>query len=627
MKTGLDIPLRADRRRGIAQGDLRGRALLRGTVFAALTGLCLALPFPAQSFDSLTFSVAGPDEDTLTRSLRSASILAQLEQDEDKAPQDVLAAAQGDYARLVEALYAQGYYSAVVRITLDGQEAATIPPFSVPKRIDKVRVRVEPGELFTFGKTQVAPTNKRVPLPEGFASGAPAQATVVRDTAQAAIEGWRAAGYAKAEIADQSITARHAAAKLDVALAVAKGRQFRFGDVLITSDSAVREARIRQIAGVPRGETFDPVAVEDAAQRLRATGTFRSVTVTEADEGGPDDTLDLLIEVTDRKPRRFGFGAELSSSEGAMLSAFWLHRNLFGGAERLRVEGEAAQLGGSGMKPDYDVTARFEKPAVYGPDTMFFATTGLSYDDEDDYIDRNFTFGLGVTRAFSKQVTGEVGISYSRSNITDLYLPGDPTRLLTVLSLPTAVTIDRRDDKLDPTEGLYLRAELEPFAIVNTGENGGRYAFDIRGYRAFGSEESVVLAGRLQLAGMFGPSAADAPPDYLLYSGGGGTVRGQPYQSLDVDYSGTRLGGRSFAGISTEVRVDVTDSIGVVGFADAGYVGAESFPDGSGDWHAGAGLGIRYATPVGPIRFDVAGPVAGDTGEGVQIYIGIGQAF
>ncbi|WP_417210023.1 autotransporter assembly complex protein TamA [Antarctobacter sp.] len=627
MKTGLDIPSRAVRCRRTARGTPRAATLLRGTVFAVLTGVCLTLPFPAQSFDSLGFKIIGPDRDTLEDSLRAASILAQLEKDGDKAPQDVLAAAQGDYARLVEALYAQGYYSAVVRITLDGQEAATIPPFSAPKQINKVRVRVEPGARFTFGEAKVAPVNKRAPLPEGFAPGAPAQATVVRDTAQAAIEGWRAAGYAKAEIADQSITARHAAAKLDVALAVARGRQFRFGDVQVTSDSAVREARIRQIAGVPRGETFDPVAVEDAAQRLRATGTFRSVTVTEADEGGPDDTLDILIDVTDRKPRRFGFGAELSTSEGVMLSGFWLHRNLFGGAERFRVEGEASQLGGAGMKPDYDLTARFEKPAVYGPDTMFFATTGLSYDDEPDYIDRSFNFGLGVTRAFSKQVSGEVGISYSRSNITDLYLPGDPTRLLTILSLPTAVTIDRRDDKLDPTEGLYLRAELEPFAIVNRGESGGRYAFDIRGYRAFGAAESVVLAGRLQVAGMFGPEAADAPPDFLLYSGGGGTVRGQPYQSLDVDYSGTRLGGRSFVGLSTEVRVDVTDSIGVVGFADAGYVGAESFPDGSGDWHAGAGLGIRYATPVGPIRFDVAGPVAGDTGEGVQIYIGIGQAF
>ncbi|WP_420325890.1 autotransporter assembly complex protein TamA [Mameliella sp.] len=623
----LDISTRANLRTQRPAGAGRLRATLRGTVFSVLTGICLTLPHAAESYDNLTFSVAGPDQEGLIQSLRSVSILSQLEGEEDRAPQDVLAAAQGDYARLVEALYAQGYYSAVVRIQLDGREAATIPPFSVPDRIGDVQVRVNPGPTFTFGETLVAPVHKRTPLPEGFARGEPARATVVRDTAQAAVDGWRAVGYAKAGIADQSITARHPDARLDVSLAVSKGRQFRFGDVVVTSESAVRAARIRQIAGIPRGQTFDPVEVEDAAQRLRATGTFRSVTVSEADQGGPDDTLDIMIDVTDRKPRRFGFGAELSSSEGVGLSGFWLHRNLFGGAERLRVEGEATQLGGSGMRPDYEVNARFEKPAVYGADTMFFATTGFSYDDEPDYIDRSFTLGLGVTREFSKQVSGELGISYSRSRITDLYLPGDPTRMLTLLSLPTAFTIDRRDDPLDATEGLYLRAELEPFSIVSDGESGARYALDLRGYRAFGTDESLVLAGRLQLAGLFGPDAQTAPPDFLLYSGGGGTVRGQPYRSLDVDYSGTRLGGRSFMGLSTEVRYDVTDTIGVVGFADAGYVGTESFVDGSGDWHAGAGLGLRYDTPVGPIRFDVAGPVGGDTGEGVQIYIGIGQAF
>ena len=65
----------------------------------------------------------------------------------------------------------------------------------------------------------------------------------------------------------------------------------------------------------------------------------------------------------------------------------------------------------------------------------------------------------------------------------------------------------------------------------------------------------------------------------------------------------------------------------MVAFADAGYISEASTPGTEGDWHAGAGLGVRYSTPIGPLRVDVAGPVSGDTGEGVQLYIGIGQAF
>ena len=67
--------------------------------------------------------------------------------------------------------------------------------------------------------------------------------------------------------------------------------------------------------------------------------------------------------------------------------------------------------------------------------------------------------------------------------------------------------------------------------------------------------------------------------------------------------------------------------LGGVIFADTGYVGEESFIDGSGSWHAGAGIGLRYATTLGPIRVDAAWPVSGDTGEGMQLYFGIGQAF
>jgi len=64
-------------------------------------------------------------------------------------------------------------------------------------------------------------------------------------------------------------------------------------------------------------------------------------------------------------------------------------------------------------------------------------------------------------------------------------------------------------------------------------------------------------------------------------------------------------------------------------FYDAGYVGAEEGYDGSGNWASGAGLGLRYDTGFGPVRVDVATPVAGgpDDADAVQIYIGIGQAF
>jgi len=79
--------------------------------------------------------------------------------------------------------------------------------------------------------------------------------------------------------------------------------------------------------------------------------------------------------------------------------------------------------------------------------------------------------------------------------------------------------------------------------------------------------------------------------------------------------------------MAAEVRAKITDSFGAVAFYDAGYIGAETLYDGTGNWQSGAGLGLRYETGLGPIRLDVAVPTGGTTGQGVQFYIGIGQAF
>ena len=129
----------------------------------------------------------------------------------------------------------------------------------------------------------------------------------------------------------------------------------------------------RRIAGLPEGEMFDPEDVDRSVDRLTRTGAFATVTLREAEVPNPDGTLDMELEVTDAKPRRFGFGAELSSLEGVTLSTFWLHRNLLGGAESLRVEGEVSGIGGDSGGTDYRLGTRFERPATFNADTNFYA--------------------------------------------------------------------------------------------------------------------------------------------------------------------------------------------------------------------------------------------------------------
>ncbi|MEL7211629.1 MAG: BamA/TamA family outer membrane protein [Pseudomonadota bacterium] len=568
----------------------------------------------------------GLDED-LTQKLRDASLLVQTAQAEDPAvPIEVLASAQADYARLVAVLYEAGRFGPAITIALDGREAAAIPPIAAPPRINRAVITVTPGPVFALGQTRIDPLARRTELPETFASGQTASVTALQDGVAAAIEGWRQIGHAKAAVDQQQITARHPQRLLDVDVRLDPGPRLRFGRLNITSDSAVRPERIREIAGLPTGDVFDPDAVEKSQMRLRRTGTFRVAALSEAETANPDGTLDIEAQITDQPPRRLSFGAEISSLDGLGVSASWLHRNFFGGAERFLAEAEIGGIGSGDENPDYSLSARLSRPATYLPDLEAYGLIRLEQIDDPNLFSRRFTLEGGATYFAGESREFNLGIGYQAAEIEDDLGERD----YTILTFPAIGTFDERNDRLNATAGFYGQLALTPFVGISGTDSGLRTSLDLRTYRSFGTDDAVTVALRGQLGSVVGPEIEEAPADFLFFSGGGGTVRGHEFQSLGVELDeDTTIGGRSFLGLSGELRVKTGENLSVVGFYDMGYIGEEAFPDGnSGEWHAGAGAGVRYDTGIGPIRFDIAVPVSGpDDPEGFEIYIGIGQAF
>lgn len=600
-------------------------ATLKATPAVALAATLLILPGkPAHALETLTITLSERDDDALYQQLRNASVLRATRRDGQTDPQDLLAAALSDYTRLLETLYANGFYSGRISIRIDGREAALIPPLETPGNIDTIAVTVTPGRVFRFGTAEITPLAPGATPLETFRSGARARATVVGEAVAEAQDDWRAAGHALVRLEGQRITADHARQRLDARITLAPGPQVRFGALQVTPGSAVRPSRIRRIAGLPEGEVYSPDDLARASQRLRRSGAFRSVTLAEAETLGRGNSMDITATVVDERPRRLGFGAELSSLDGVRLTAFWLHRNLLGGAERFRVDGEIKDIGAQNSGIDYRLGARLDRPALWGADTSLWLTADLERLDEPTFRTDRAALGIGAHRIINDQLSADLGLGLSRERTRDAF----GARTLTMVTLPVSLTWDRRDDLLNPASGTYLRAEATPFVGIAGVDNGARLRGDLRAYRALDADARYVAAARLQWGALYGASLDEAPPGYLFTSGGGGTVRGQPYQSLGVPQGGGRIsGGRGFAGASAELRAKVWNAISLVGFADAGFISADPGFSADGAWHSGAGIGLRYDTVVGPIRLDVAGPVSGDTGKGVQLYIGIGQAF
>ncbi|WFE75127.1 autotransporter assembly complex family protein [Roseinatronobacter sp. S2] len=602
------------------QGCARGRL----AVMAQTLVFAMVLAQPAAGFEDLRFSVNGGDS-ALERDLQQASLLRAARDDGLSDPFEVFTIARAEYGQLIGLFYEAGYYAPVISIRINGREAADISPLNPPDTIDVIDVQLSVGPPFVFGRAQIGPLAPETDLPDGFAPGRSARSTIIRDTAEVAIDGWRDLGHAKAEPVSQQITARHTAQELDVDVSVDPGPRFTFGKLRPSGQERTRPNRIVKIAGLPTGEVFSPDDVQRAAERLRRTGTFASVALREAEDGNPDGSLDINAAVVEAPLRRIGASIELDTESGAKLTGFWLHRNLLGGAERFRIEamvgGLAARRGGR----DYRLALEFSRPATFTPDTTLNLGALVENEREDDFIARRARLDIGLSHRFNDQLTFGAGIGalVERARFgNDL----DIRRNYRLLLLPLSVEWDRRDDDRAPTSGTYLQAELTPFLGISAADSGARAYLDARSYYGFGEDDRFVLAGRAQAGAIIGANIDRTPRDFLFYSGGGGSVRGQPFRSLGVSPDGVRSGGRGFAALSLEGRMRATETIGLTAFADAGYVSEGAFTGPSG-WHAGAGVGLRYETPVGPLRLDVGMPVRGDTGRGPQLYLGIGQAF
>jgi translocation and assembly module TamA len=598
------------------------------------TLLALALPATAWAQDARLVLPQGTD-DTLRQVLENESLTLSLEAEGLTSPQDYVAAARADYRRLLTAAYSEGYYGPVISITVDGREASTIQPLDAPGAIGQVVLSVDPGPQFAFGRTVIAPLAPATELPPEFAPGEVARSLTIEEAVAAAIEAWRQEGNAKAEVGSEEIVAVHPERRLDVAVGIAPGPELTFGAVTVSGNRAVRTERVLAIAGIPSGRVFDPDVLERAATRLRRTGAFDSVAVVESDTIGPGQTLPIVLQVVEALPRRVGFGIEFSTTEGLSVTAFQLYRNLLGGAERLRFDAAVSDIQTSALDTnsgglDYELGVSFARPATGSPDQDLLLEARASQEDEEGYFLRQATISAGFTR----YVGDDLVLGYALG----VLVAHEETPLLTrdyaLLTLPLSATLDRRDDPQDARRGYFLDADLTPFVSFSgdTGSGARLYA-DGRIYRGIG--ERLTLAARAQVGSVYGAERDDVPQDFLFFSGGGGTVRGQPFQSLGVEVPDpdnlgetVTVGGTGFAALQLEARFDINETFGAVAFADAGYADDEPLPSLDGEAQAGVGLGVRYNSFVGPIRLDLATPATGDDAfNALQVYIGIGQSF
>ena len=338
----------------------------------------------------------------------------------------------------------------------------------------------------------------------------PARSTTILDAENKIVDYLRKQGRPLAEVSGREVVANHKAGVLDVVLAVSPGPIAAFGGTSVEGASAVDSNFVAYMAGISPGKTYHPDELDAAERRLKSLETFSSVTVRGADELDENGAVPVKVNVAERKFRYIGLGATFSSTEGGGLEAYWGHRNLFGRAEKLRIEGSVAGLGDTTRFSDltYRGAVLFEKPGVFGRSTTFKSQLAFAQEDLDAYRRFSVTGKAGLTYERTKRQTFSAGVDVEYARITDGFAINKKT--LTT-ALPLEFVFDARDDKLDPKSGFRLLAHIEPAYEAYQGNAFVTVRGEASAYRALDEAKRFVVAGRLAGGSIMGSPLSGIP--------------------------------------------------------------------------------------------------------------------
>jgi len=525
---------------------------------------------------------------------------------------------------LANTLYQDGYFQADILVRINGQDMDQILAVDAPNTISTVSIHVKSGQRFQFGDISVTPIppNTTIPAPPKGAVRLSKLENYILDMVQI----WQDQGYLETGVAAQDIVANHSSGTLTARVTLNTGVPSNYAGTRITPNlTTVKSVKIRSIIGLGQGENLDSAKLRLVEMRLRRTGAFSQVSVKPEPTDVPG-ALNLGVTLRDRKPKRIEATVALSSQDGFSIDTTWMHRNLSRNADRLTVNGEITHIQ-DGQRPFWGLGIDYKRPAAFriadaNLETGFALGEKSAGGDRIRYV--KAYFGAEVPK--DDQTTYRVRLNYKQSrNVT---VDGSPT--ITSLSFPLQYTFDGRTDRLDPKGGHYIAAQIEPLYQLDQSVSGLKLQGEWRHYVPL--SDTVVLAGRGHVGHtILSRSDAVIDPDFLYFSGGSKTVRGYSFETLGRDVRGTGLSGAQGRVIlSAELRKTFVGSLSGVAFADYAILhpfGLDHWGQDSVD-HSGYGLGLRYKTGLGPIRFDVAHPTdRAITLRSAALYFGLGQAF
>lgn len=553
---------------------------------------------------------------------------------------DLLILANSEYANILSILQDNAYFGATVSIKLNNIEVHNISSISSIPAQNDIIIKINTGQTYKIGSISMvgALSYSKFKLK----SGDDANATSIKQLSLDAMKDLQNAGYAEAKIIKQKTISYDRQRRIDFFLKIKRGRKIYLNQIKIINETPkpnITNKYIAKLSGFTTGILDTPKTIDKYRENLEQLDLFSTIIINQTPSNN-QGLADLTIIVTEKPKHNFSAGVNYDSKNGFGSDIGWLHRNLTGYGDHLTIKGSVNSLYFSKKaKQDdikknlnnynYDYRLQYDVAGIISYNThLALDFHGIS-EHNTYYKSRSLEAKAGIYKVLSNHILGSVYLTKATIK-DDSVVFGN--RIFNLIGVDNNIGVDWRDSTLEPHKGYLWNIKINPFYELRTSHLLTRLELEGRTYLPIDHNENYVLALRGQYGVIIGTNLRNIPSTMQYFAGGGDSLRGFRYRSvglptyLDKTNNQSAIGGLSMALFSTELRAHLVGNFSGVAFMDTAILGSNAIP--KNKRQTGVGIGIRYKSPIGSIRLDIATPLKYNKYDGrMQLYIGIGEAF
>lgn len=522
----------------------------------------------------------------------------------DRNEQELLRYSRIAQEQAEKALQALGYYNGEIESQVSGGEDSRltlrIEP-GEPVRLADITVRVDgpAAELSAF----------RVPR-NRLKTGDVLNHGQYEDVKQQILNQASRYGFFDGRFARQRLAIDPAANTADVELVFESGPRYRLGDVGFDGDSPFDPDLLDRMVPFDAGTPYDSELVADLNQAMQSSGYFEGVRVDANPANAEQLSIPVTVQLTTRDPRTLGLGLGYSTDVGPRVRLDFLRHWVNPQGHSYGIESELSA-------PRQNIGLWYDVPLDPPLTEKLRYAAGYQYEElgDKDSLSRLLTVGPEWHRKLPSGWNRVWALKWRHEQ----YELGDDTGVSTLLMPGVAYSYLRSDNRIDPSRGYRLEFELAGAKEGLLSDANLIHAnTTVKGLITLAGRHRFL--GRVEVGGNWTNEYTNVPPSLRYFAGGDQSVRGYDYQSLSPTNSdGDKIGGRYQLAVSAEYQYSLTDKWRLATFVDQGNAfNSLELPS----LKSSVGLGVRWVSPVGPIRVDLAHPL--DSEGGVRLHFSMG---